>query len=125
MSRFRVEDKHVSQGRFATLPQIGNAPEISGRACSLEEGSVSSASGVSSKLRQILPEGDLVTGTVDVVHERAHMLAAVRGAEKAGEKAALVCACFSLAYIPIKRAPFPGAICYLIEDCTTGLDIGP
>ena len=90
MSRFRAPDKHVSQGRFATLPQIGNAPEISRRACSLEEGSVSSASGVSSKCRNVLHGGDLVTGTVDVAHKRANMLAVVRTADKAGEKTAQV-----------------------------------
>ena len=93
MSRFRELDKHVSQGRFATLPQIGNAPEISQRACSLEEGSVSSASGVSSKRRKILHEGDLVTGTVDVAHKRAHMLAGMRAADRAVEKKDLVRVC--------------------------------
>jgi hypothetical protein len=123
MSRFRTLDKHVSHSRFATLPQVGDAPEVSRRACSLEEASVSSASGVSSKRRQTLHEGDLVTGTVDVAHERAQMLAAIRAADKEGEKRSLVRTFFLLLVSQLSGAPFPGAICYLIEDCTTGLDV--
>jgi len=102
MSRFRTRDNYVSQKGFANLPGVGGIVlgESQPRG-SLESGSTSSrVSGVSSQRGSKLQEGDLITGTINLVHERAYMLPAIRDEGRAEEKKAMVCAYLSLADDP-------------------------
>jgi len=97
MSRFRTADKYISQKGFAHLPDVGdNIPGVSQPEGSLESGSTSSrVSGISNRRTSQLQEGDLITGTIDVTHERTHMLSMIRGEDREDEKKAMVCACLS------------------------------
>jgi len=98
MSRFRVTDGYTSQKGFAHLPKVGDSvPGISQPRGSLDSGSISSRfSGISSRRAAQLEEGDLITGTIDITHERAYMLPPIQDEDRADEKKALVCTRFSL-----------------------------
>ena len=90
MSKFR--DGHVSQKGFVSLPKVGDAvPAISQPKGSLDFMSVSSHASSTSRHRSMLPEGDLITGTISVSHERAHMLSAIQDSNHTAEKEDLVC----------------------------------
>ena len=71
-----IQGNHLSQGRFASLPEIGNIPGFSQAKASLKASST--VSSISTKCDNRLQEGDLITGTINVAHERAHMVPAVR-----------------------------------------------
>jgi len=98
MSRFRTADKYISHRGFAHLPDVGdNIPGVSQPEGSLESGSTSGRIlGVSGRRVSQLQEGDLVTGTIDITHERVHMLSMIREEDRAEEKKAMVCVCSSL-----------------------------
>ena len=94
MSRFLVEKEHVSQPRFTRIPPVGGAPAVVQALCSLGGGSERTPSFYSSQHGASLDEGDLVTGTVDISHERAHIVPAIRDGKRNAEKKALVRANF-------------------------------
>jgi len=88
MSRFRIADEYVSHcEEFARLPTAGGSiPGVSQPGSSLESGSTSSrVPGVSSRRVSQLQEGGLVTGTIDIAHERIHMLSMAREEDKGQE----------------------------------------
>lgn len=90
MSKFRAVDVFISQKGFSYLPKIGSiagGPQPNG---SFDSGSISSHA--SNRRGHQLQEGDLITGTIDVVHERAHMLSAIRDNKHTEEREGLVCA---------------------------------
>ena len=91
MSRSRVTDGYISSKGFAHLPRIGDSvPGESQLRGSLDSGSVSSRfSGISSRRAAQLEEGDLITGTIDITHERAYMLA-ICDEDRTEERKALV-----------------------------------
>lgn len=72
---------------------------------SLSLGSASSRFSGASARRRCTPlqEGDLITGTVDISHERAYMVSAIRSEaeDQKAEKKALVCTYFSLIDGPV------------------------
>ena len=90
MSIFK--DGHVSQGGFAHLPGIGDTvPEASQLKASIKSGSTSTHASRKSIKRAIrLGEGDLITGIVDITHEYAHMIPAIRAKAGSREKESLV-----------------------------------
>jgi hypothetical protein len=93
MSRFRTADDYVSRSGFAHLPAIGDTvPELL-----QPEGSVTSSRvpGISARRASQLQEGDLVTGTIDITHERVYMLPMTRE-DHAEERKAMVCINLSL-----------------------------
>ena len=97
----RVRDKHLSQKGFAPLPTIGDIPGFSQAIGSLDASSSSSrASAVSTRRGARLREGDLITGTINVVNERAHIVPAAWSSKHAEEKTKAVCAYLSLVDCP-------------------------
>lgn len=102
MSNIRPSDNFISQKGFAHLPEVGNSvPAESQEKGSLELGSTTGrVSGVSVRRQSKLQEGDLITGTVDISHERAHMLSAMRDEKHEREKRFLVCVYLPLAGVP-------------------------
>jgi hypothetical protein len=98
MSEARVTAGYISQKGFAHLPEIGDSiPRESQSRGSLDSRSTSARfSGISSRRAAQLEEGDLITGTIDITHERAYMLPTIRDEDRAEEKKALVCNYFSL-----------------------------
>lgn len=94
MSRFYTADSRCSQHAFAFLPKVREdtpgVPQLKG---SLRLGSAPShTTGV---CVSHLQEADLVTGAIDITHERVHMLPATRDDNRAGEKKDMVCAYLS------------------------------
>ena len=102
MSEPRVTAGYISLKGFAHLPKIGDSvPGVSQPRSSLDSGSISSRfSGISSRRAAQLEEGDLITGTIDITHERAYMLPAIRDEDCAEERKALVWICLFLADNP-------------------------
>lgn len=83
---------NMSQKRFASPLAIGTIPGYRQPENSLDApGTSSQVSGVSTARSDWLREGDLVTGIINVTHERAYMVSAIRNPERAEEKARLVC----------------------------------
>jgi len=100
MSKFK--DGHLSQAGFAHLPGIGDTvPEVSQLKGSIESGNASIHASPKSIKRAIrLEEGDLITGVVDITHEYAHMIPAIRAHKvDSDEKKLLVSA-----YLPLDNA---------------------
>jgi hypothetical protein len=96
MSGSRITGGRISQKGFAHLPKIGDSvpgePQPRG---SLDLGSVSSCfSGISNGRAAQLEEGDLVTGMIDITHERAYMLPAIRGEDRVEDWSVLL-SCWS------------------------------
>jgi len=93
MSRFRTADGYVSHKGFAHLPEVGDS--ISGEiqlGGSIGSGNASSrVSGISDRRISQIQEGDLVTGTINIAHERVHMLSTIQEEDRAEEKKAIVC----------------------------------
>jgi len=91
MSYFR--DNRLLQKGFASLPNIGNVlgfiqtrgsfdpPSTSGHLSSM----AAIAHGV------LLQEGDLITGTIDVAHEQAHMVPPIQNPKHEEEESKIVC----------------------------------
>lgn len=95
---FRAADNYISQKGFAHLPKIGdNIPAVFQPEGSITPSRVSPTFGQhASKLQ----EGDLVTGSIDIAHERVHMLPSIRDEGHAEQKKALVHTYPSLANHP-------------------------
>ena len=92
-------DRHISQKGFARLPKVGVVPSVPQLKGSLDLGSgdtTSHLSAMSSRRTSRIEEGDLITGTIDITHERAHMLSAIQDPNRTLEKSELVCAHLSL-----------------------------
>lgn len=86
-----TKNRPLSQEVFVSLPVIGSIPGYRQPKGS-RDSTTSRLSGASaSKRGELLREGDLVTGTINVVHERAHMVPTVRNPNRQGEKAEIVC----------------------------------
>ena len=131
MSRSCVTKGYISLKGFAHLPKIGDSvPGEPQPRSSLDSGSVSSRfSGISSRRAAQLEEGDLITGTIDITHERAYMLPAIRDEDHTEEVKALVCTYFSLANtLNLTHSLPPGGVYHLLENHTASLsgrlDIG-
>ena len=88
MSRFNADTKQLSQKKFADLPRIGEIPGFVQAPSSLEGGSASDVSEISTNRGNSLQEGDLVTGTVDIANQRVHMVSPAHNAYHARK---LVC----------------------------------
>jgi len=130
MSKFRITDSYVSQKEFARLPKIGDsAPQELQPRGSLDSGSISNRlSGISSQCAAQIEEGDLVSGTIDITHERAYMLPVILDEDRAEEKKALVRTYFSPRR-PNLTCPLPpgGAHClpeYHTVRLSGWLDVG-
>ena len=122
MSRFR--DNNISQKGFAHLPSIGDlVEEVVQPRGSLDSGTLSSrVSGISSRRGAKLLEGDLITGTVNVVHDRAYMLPAIRDPNRATEKEEVVRVCLHLGWHPkLTHSPSQGELYQKPEHLTAGL----
>jgi len=92
------QNNFVLQGQFTYLPSLGNnipgEPQVQG---SLDSRSASShLSGSTLQHHFKLSEGDLITGTVDITHEHAHMLPVIQNTSCMEEKVAMVCVYLSL-----------------------------
>jgi hypothetical protein len=89
--------EYVSQVGFSRLPHLReDIPEVVQPRGSLQGSETSHASGASSRHVPHMQEGDLITGTIDLTHELAHMLPAIRDSSRAGEKEDMVCVHLSL-----------------------------
>jgi hypothetical protein len=74
MAYFRIDDKHISQSKFADIPAVGDKGEFVQAPCSIEGRSTSSVLQVSSQHGESLREGDLITGIIDIANERTRMV---------------------------------------------------
>jgi hypothetical protein len=113
MSRFRTADDYISRSGFAHLPAIGDiVPELL-----QPEGSVTSSRvpGISARRASQLQEGDLVTGTIDITHERVYMLPVTRE-DHAEERKAMVCFNLSCRHPNLTHPLPPGTTPYLLEN---------
>lgn len=87
MARFCAADNYLSHEGFAHFPSIGDSiqgiPQVKDGSC---------VSGISPQGASQLEEGDLVTGTIDIAHEHAHMLSVSQHEDCTEEKKQMVCA---------------------------------
>ena len=89
MSKFHAEDGHASREGIASLPNVGDpVPGLAQPKANLDGSMSSRASGISDHWLSLVQEGDLITGTIDISHERAHM---VPPNDCAAEKKNVVC----------------------------------
>lgn len=106
MSRFR--DGLVSRKGFAPLPKIGDdVPGLVQPRGSLDGSTSSCDSGISSRYIPLLEEGDLITGTVSITHDRICMLPAIRDGGHVAEERALVCPIPPLLVAQFNPSEFP------------------
>ena len=126
MAWFSTE--YVSQGGFSRLPYLReDIPEVVQPRGSLQGSETSGASGASSRHIPHMQEGDLITGTIDLTHELAHMLPVIRENSRTED---MVCARLSLDDNLTSPHPLPpGAIPHLLENHSTvlpaRLELGP
>jgi len=114
MSRF--ENDSLPQEGFAPLLDIGSIPGLSSPNAASKVYDLSTE-----RSAHRIWEGDLITGTLNVVHEWTHMLPMNRNPKRAKENAQIVRVYLFIADLPSLIRVAPGNVPSLSESHTTGL----